>query len=107
ATIIVLVVLGPQFHEPYLFLVPSALIAGIAGGWGAGLIATGFGLALHLYFSGEYATVMDPKSADFGVDLARAITFTAVGIAMAWFGEQLRESWLHTVESDRDSAARA
>ncbi len=26
---------------------------------------------------------------------------------MAWFGERLRESWLHTVESDRDSAARA
>jgi len=107
ASTIVLVVLGPQFHEPYLFLVPSALIAGIAGGWGAGLIATGLGLALHLYFSAEYATVMDPKSADFGVDLARAITFTAVGIAMAWFGERLRESWLHTVESDRDSAARA
>jgi two-component system sensor kinase FixL len=107
ATIVALVVLGPQFHEPYLFLVPSALIAGIAGGWGAGLVATGLGLALHLYFSAEYATVMDPKSADFAVDLARAITFTAVGIAMAWFGERLRESWLHTVESDRDSAARA
>jgi two-component system, LuxR family, sensor kinase FixL len=107
ASTIVLVVLGPQFHEPYLFLVPSALIAGIAGGWGAGLIATGLGLALHLYFSAEYATVIDPKSADFAVDLARAITFTAVGIAMAWFGERLRESWLHTVESDRDSAARA
>jgi two-component system sensor kinase FixL len=107
ATIVALVVLGPQFHEPYLFLVPSALIAGIVGGWGAGLVATGLGLALHLYFSAEYATVMDPKSADFAVDLARAITFTAVGIAMAWFGERLRESWLHTVESDRDSAARA
>ena len=71
ATIIALVLLGPHFHEPYLFLVPSTLIAGIVGGWGAGLIATGLGMALHLYFTGEYATVIDPKSADFAVDLAR------------------------------------
>ena len=70
-------------------------------------MATGLGVALHLYFTGEYATVIDPKSADFAVDLARAITFTALGIAMAWFGERLREGWLHAVESDRDSAARA
>ena len=107
ATIVALVLLGPQFHEPYLFLIPSILIAGIVGGWGAGLIATGLGLALHLYFTAEYSTVIDPKSADFAVDLARAITFTAVGIAMAWFGERLREGWLHAVESDRDNAARA
>ena len=71
------------------------------------MIATGLGVTLHLYFTGEYATVIDPKSADFAVDLARAITFTAVGIAMAWFGERLREGWLHVQESDRDSAARA
>jgi two-component system sensor kinase FixL len=107
ATIIVQVLFGPHFHEPYLFLVPSTLIAGIVGGWGAGLIATGLGLALHLYLTAEYATVTNPRSADFAVDLARAFTFTAVGIAIAWFGERLREGWLHAVESDRDSAARA
>ena len=106
-TIVALVLLGPHFHEPYLFLIPSTVIAGIIGGWSAGLIATGLGVALHLYFTGEFATVIDPKSADFAVDLARAITFTTVGIAIAWFGERLRESWLHTVESDRDNAARA
>src|SRR4029079_15989152 len=44
---------------------------------------------------------------DFSVDVARAITFTAVGTAMAWFGERLREGWLHPGESDRDNAARA
>ena len=107
ATIVALVLLGPHFHEPYLLLIPSILITGIVGGWGAGLIATGLGLALHLYFTAEYATVIDPKSADFAVDLVRAITFTSVGIAMAWFGERLREGWLHAVQSDRDSAARA
>src|SRR6188768_1759229 len=107
ATIAALVFFGPQFHEPYLFLIPSVLIAGLVGGWGAGLLATGLGLALHLYFAAEYLTVTDPQSADFAVDLARAITFTSVGIAMAWFGERLREGWLHAVESDRDNAARA
>ncbi|HEY7229374.1 MAG TPA: PAS domain S-box protein [Pseudolabrys sp.] len=106
-TIVTLLLLGPHFHEPYLFLVPSTLIAGIIGGWGPGLMATGFGLALHLYFSADYATVTDTRSADFAVDLSRAVTFTAVGIAMAWFGERLKEIWLHTVESDRDNAARA
>ena len=108
ATIVALVLLGPHFHEPYLFLVPSTLITGIVGGWGAGLIATGMGLALHLYFTGGvFDRHRSEGSADFAVDLARAITFTAVGIAMAWFGERLREGWLHAVESDRDSAARA
>ena len=99
--------LGPHFHEPYLFLIPSILIAGIVGGWGAGLVATALGLMLHLYFTAEYLTITDSKSADFAVDLARAITFTSVGVVMAWFGERLREGWLHAVESDRDSAARS
>jgi two-component system sensor kinase FixL len=107
ATIVAQVLLGPHFHEPYLFLTPSTLIIGIIGGWGPGLLTTGLGLVLHLYFTGEYATVTDPKSAAFAVDLARAIAFTAVGIAMAWFGERLREEWLHAMESDRDSVARA
>ena len=107
ATIVAQVLLGPHFHEPYLFLIPATLIAGIVGGWGAGLLATGLGLVLHLYFTGEYATVINPRSAEFSVDLSRAITFTTLGIAMAWFGERLREGWLHAVESDRDSIARA
>jgi two-component system, LuxR family, sensor kinase FixL len=105
-TALALLFLGPNFREPYLFLVPSTLIAGIVGGWGAGLMATSLGLALHLYFTSEYSTVINPKSASFAIDLARAIAFTAVGIAMAWFGERLRASWLHAVQSDHDTAAR-
>jgi len=105
-TVVATLYLGPNFREPYLFLVPSTLIAGIVGGWGAGLVATSLGLALHLYFTSEYSTVIDPKSASFAIDLARAIAFAAVGIAMAWFGERLRVSWLHVVQSDRDTAAR-
>src|SRR5262245_356191 len=105
-TVVATLYLGPKFREPYLFLVPSTLIAGIVGGWGAGLMATSLGLALHLYFTAEYSTVIDPKSASFAIDLARAIAFAAVGIAMAWFGERLRGSWLHVVQSDHDTAAR-
>src|SRR5262245_33523075 len=30
----------------------------------------------------------------------------STGIAIAWFGERLRVSWLHAVQSDRDTAAR-
>jgi len=106
ATVIALLLFGPHFREPYLFLIPSTLIAGIVGGWGAGLMATTLGLALHLYFTAEYSTVMNPKSASFAIDLTRAIAFAAIGIAMAWFGERLRVSWLHAVQSDRDTAAR-
>ena len=79
ATVIALLLLGPPFREPYLFLIPSTLIAGIVGGWGAGLMATSLGLALHLYFTAEYSTVINPKSASFAIHLARAIAFGAVG----------------------------
>jgi hypothetical protein len=106
ATVIALLLFGPQFREPYLFLIPSTLITGIVGGWGAGLMATSLGLALHLYFTAEYSTVIDPKSASFAIDLARAIAFAAVGIAMTWFGERLRASWLHAVQSDRAARIR-
>lgn len=106
ATVIALLLFGSPFRGLYLFLIPSTLVAGIVGGWGAGLMATSLGLALHLYFTAEYSTVINPKSASFAIDLARAIAFAAVGIAMAWFGERLRESWLLAVQSDRDTAAR-
>lgn len=106
ATVIVLLTFGPPFHGLYLFLIPSTLIAGIVGGWGAGLVATTLGLALHLYVTAEYSTVVDPKSPTFAIDLARGLTFTAVGTAMAWFGERLRESALHAVQRAQDSATR-
>ena len=42
ASIVALVLLGPHFPEPYLFLIPSILITGIVGGWGAGLLRFSF-----------------------------------------------------------------
>jgi two-component system sensor kinase FixL len=106
ATFAALALLGPGFKEAYLLLIPSTLISGIVGGWGAGLLATMLGLVLHLYFTGEYLTVINPASSAFAINLARAITFTAVGIASAWFGERVRTIWLQAVQSDRSSATR-
>src|SRR6185437_3580492 len=75
-------VLAPQLggHALYLFLVPPVLIVGIIGGWGPGLFAMLIGLVLHLYSTGEYATLLDPAAPSFAADLARAITFVALGI---------------------------
>jgi two-component system sensor kinase FixL len=69
-------------------------------------LATGSCLALHLYLTGEYSTAINRSSPSFAIDLARAIMFATVGIAIAWFGERLRTGWLQAAESDRDSTAR-
>ena len=74
----------------YLFLVPSVLIAGIVGGWGPGLLATFLSLILHLYLTGEYLNLFDRNSPLFAAELSRAVTFTLMGIGIAWFGERLR-----------------
>src|SRR5262252_8197618 len=82
--------LGSQ--ELYIFLVPAVFIAGIAGGLGPGLLATFSSVALHLYVSGEYANLIDRSSPLFAAELSRAVTFTILGIGIAWFGERLRET---------------
>lgn len=105
-TFAVIVFFGSEFHEAYLFLIPCVLISGIIGGWGPGLLTTGLCLGIHLYFTGEYSTLTSPSSSTFVIDLARAVVFAIVGIAMAWFGERLRASRLHAAQSDRDTIAR-
>jgi two-component system, LuxR family, sensor kinase FixL len=76
----------------YLFLVPPVFIAGIVGGVGPGLSATVLSLGLHLYVSGAYANIIDPHSPLFTAEVARGITFTALGIGSAWFGQRLQRS---------------
>jgi two-component system sensor kinase FixL len=78
----------------YLFLVPPVLIAGVLGGLGPGLLATTLSLAIHLHATGEYANLMQPDTPPFAADLARAMTFAALGIGIAWFGERLRTTRL-------------
>jgi two-component system, LuxR family, sensor kinase FixL len=79
----------------YLFLVPSVLVAGIAGGLGPGLVATFLGLGLHLYSSGEYLN-LTPGSALFAEEASRAATFIALGLGIAWFGERLQRARLQS-----------
>jgi two-component system sensor kinase FixL len=80
----------------YLFLVPPVLIAGVLGGWGPGLLATTLSLVLHLYATGEYVNLIHRGSPLFAAELARAVTFAALGIGIAWFGERLRVTRLDT-----------
>jgi two-component system sensor kinase FixL len=90
----------------YLLLIPGVLISGIVGGWGPGLLATFLSLALHLYVTGEYSSLANVSSPTFVIDLTRALTFSALGVGISWFGEHLGVSWLQTAQSARDAAAR-
>jgi two-component system, LuxR family, sensor kinase FixL len=76
----------------YLFLVPPVLIAGVIGGLGPGLFTTAISLALHLYLTGEVASLARTDSPLFASELWRAATFSALGAGMAWFGEMLQRT---------------
>ena len=93
-------------HSLYLFLVPPVLIVGIIGGWGPGIFAMLVGLVLHLYSTGEYATLLDIRAPSFAADLARALTFAAIGIGIAWLGEHLRTARQREIRNAGDAAAR-
>jgi two-component system sensor kinase FixL len=93
-------------HSLYLFLVPPVLIVGIIGGWGPGLFAMLVGLVLHLYSTGEYATLLDIRAPSFAADLARALTFAALGIGIAWLGEHLRTARQREFLNAGNAAAR-
>ena len=101
--------MGPQLggHSLYIFLVPPVIIVGILGGWGPGVFAMLTGLGLHLYSTGEYATVLNPAARSFAADLARAVTFVAVGIGTAWFGEYLRTIRSREISSTEEALASA
>jgi len=109
AVIAVRAVTAPDLggHALYLFLVPPVLIVGIIGGWGPGVFAMLIALGLHLYSTGEYATLFDARAPSFAADLARAVTFVALGIGIAWFGEHLRVSRRRESQSTEEALASA
>ncbi len=76
----------------YLFLVPPVLLAGVFGGWGPGLLSTLSCLVIHLYVTGEAATLVHPDASAFLGVVSRAATFGVLGVGIAWFGERLRET---------------
>jgi two-component system sensor kinase FixL len=90
----------------YLFLMPAVLIAGIAGGLGPGLLATFLSLLLHLYTTGEFATLTNVASPMFAVELARTGTFVALGIGSSLLGQRLRNARALTEESAHKALAR-
>jgi len=97
---------GLSNQQLYLFWVPPVLIAGTFGGWGPGLLATALSLVVHLYVTGEYAEVFQPRSPNFTSSSARAFTFTLLGVGISWFGERLRLSLSRANRSAQDAAAR-
>src|ERR1043165_2860615 len=100
--------IGPTLGNQalYLFLMPPVLIAGIVGGWGPGLLATALSVAIHLYATGEYANLVATDAPLFKVEFARALTFIALGIGIAWFGERLRFTRAQAMRSAQATAAR-
>lgn len=99
---------GPMLGNQalYLFLTPPVLIAGIVGGWGPGILATALSVGLHLYATGEYSNLLYIDAPLFKVELARALTFIALGTGIAWFGERLRFARAQAMLSEQDAVAR-
>jgi two-component system sensor kinase FixL len=56
------------------------------------MFATVACLTIHLYVTGEAATLMEPQAPDFLGVASRAATFAVLGVGMAWFGQRLRET---------------
>lgn len=77
-------VLLPQLEPrwPFIFFLPAALISGIVGGLGPGLLATTIGLILHYWISGEPTELLS-------IQAAPTAAFAIMGIGVAWFGERL------------------
>ena len=91
----------------YIYLAPSALIAGIIGGWGPGLLATALSVVLHLYLTGRYSDFVDPSSPLFASEIAQAATFTVLGVGVAWFGDRLRYARIQAAAGTADALAHA
>jgi len=88
-----------QGEMPYFLFVPAVLIAAGVGGFGAGLLATGLGLLLGFFFIASLPALSPAEIAD-------AVVFTAIGLGMAWGGEQLHRSRRRAAASTQDALAR-
>ena len=82
----------------YILFVPAVLIASAAGGWGPGLLATAFGLAVGLFLIGTRPLA--------GSDLVYAFVFALVGFAVSWRGAILLRFWRIARTSTQDLEAR-
>ena len=88
-----------QDEAPYLFFVPAVLVAAGLGGLGPGLLATALGLVLGSFFVGSGFPNFSQA------ELVNAAAFAAIGIGMAWGGEQLQRSRLRAAASAQETLA--
>jgi two-component system sensor kinase FixL len=94
-------------HQAVLvLLLPGALIAGIVGGLGPGLLATFLSLGWHFYETDELANIAGLDAALFRAEVARVVTFALLGAGIAWFGERLRTMQAQAGESAEAALAR-
>jgi two-component system sensor kinase FixL len=86
-------------HAAFLAFIPAVLLAAAVGGFAPGLVATLLGLVLGLLFVGGDNVLVGPHAIE-------AALFTAVGLGICWFGEQLCRSRARDREMARDLRAR-
>jgi two-component system sensor kinase FixL len=94
--------LNPVLQEeaPYLFFVPAVLVVASAGGLGPGLLATALGLVLGSFFN--TSNFLNFTQAE----VVNASAFAAIGVGMAWGGEQWQRNRLRATASTRERLAR-
>lgn len=93
--------LAPVLHDnaPYLLFVPALLVAAGLGGLGPGLVATGLAAALALAQISTFPVVSP-------AELVNAALFAAIGVGIAWSGEQLQRSRVRAAASEHEARAR-
>jgi two-component system sensor kinase FixL len=87
-------------EAPYLFFLPAVLVAASLGGLGPGLLATILGLVLGSFFDSSGFLHFSQAG------LVNACAFAAIGIGMAWGGEQLQRNRLRAAASTQETLAR-
>ncbi len=86
-------------QAPYLFFVPALLVAAGIGGFGPGILATVLSLALCLAFVVDFPALSLPE-------IVNAAAFVAIGLGMAWGGEQLQRNRLRAAAGTWSALAR-
>jgi two-component system sensor kinase FixL len=88
-----------QGQAAYLFFVPALLVAAGVGGFGPGVLATVLSLALCFSFIADFPALSGPEIVNAGF-------FVAIGLGMAWGGEQLQRNRERAAASTRSALAR-